>query len=158
MNVNDESLIIELSSDLTKFRSRTIKSYYDDNHTNDLDDLSLFISIIDTSFIEFASLTKSSNMSQSNDQFAALNNQKSEFEIFSNSLNRDRDGSRKYLASMHFWALCSIRLSISFSLSFRFRYSLSLLSSIQLYTLHFFNSSHSEKKRSTNSSKKMFFS
>jgi hypothetical protein len=62
LNTNDESVIIELSSDSTKFRSTTIKSYYDDNH---LENSSLFISITDLSII--ASASKSSNMSRSND-------------------------------------------------------------------------------------------
>ncbi len=94
LNIDDESVIIELSSDSTKFRSTTIKSYYDDNH---LENSSLFISITDLSFIAFVS--KSSNMSQSNDEFAVSNDQKSESEIFSNSFKRDRDRSRKYFAS-----------------------------------------------------------
>jgi hypothetical protein len=58
LNIDDESIIIEFSSDSTKFRSTMIKSYYDDNH---LENSSLFISIIDFSFI--ASVSKSSNMS-----------------------------------------------------------------------------------------------
>ncbi len=102
MNVNDESMIIELSSESTRFRSTTIKSYYDDNHTNDLDNSSLFISITDSSFIEFVTSTESSNMSQSNDQLAVSNDQKSESEILSNSFRRDRDWSRKYFASTAF--------------------------------------------------------
>ncbi len=32
LNVNDESIIIELLNDSTKFRSTMFKSYYDDNH------------------------------------------------------------------------------------------------------------------------------
>jgi hypothetical protein len=94
LNTNDESMIIELSSDSTKFRSTTIKFYYDDHV--DFENSSLFISIIDFSIIAFVS--KSSIMSQSNDQFVA-SNQESEFEIFSNSFKRDRDRFRKYLAS-----------------------------------------------------------
>jgi hypothetical protein len=88
-------MIIEFSSDSTKFRSTMIKSYYDDDH---LENSSLFISIIDFSFIAFVS--KSSNMSQSNDQFTFSINQKSESEIFSNSFKRNRDRSRKYFASI----------------------------------------------------------
>jgi hypothetical protein len=42
LSVNDESMIIELSSDSTKFRSTMIKSYYDDDH---LENSSSFISI-----------------------------------------------------------------------------------------------------------------
>jgi hypothetical protein len=87
-------MIIELSNDLTKFRSTTIKSYYDDHV--DLENSSLFISIIDFSIIAFAS--KSSIMLQSNDQFV-VSNQESEFEILSNLFKRDRDRFRKYLAS-----------------------------------------------------------
>jgi hypothetical protein len=94
LNINDESMIIEFSSDSTKFRSTTIKSYYDDNH---FENSSLFISIINLSFIAFVS--KSSNMSQSNDEFAVSNNQESKSEIFSNSFKRDRDRLRKYFAS-----------------------------------------------------------
>ncbi len=88
-------MIIELSSDSTKFRSTTIKSYYDDHV--DLENSSLFISIIDFSII--ASVSKSSNMSRSNDQFVA-SNQESKSEIFSNSSKRDRDRSRKHFASI----------------------------------------------------------
>jgi hypothetical protein len=85
-------MIIELSNDSTKFRSTTIKSYYDDHV--DLDS-SLFISIIDFSII--SSVSKSLIMRQSNDQLV-VSNQKSKFEIFSNSFKRDRDRFRKYLA------------------------------------------------------------
>jgi hypothetical protein len=95
LSINDESVIIELSSDSTKFRLTTIKSYYDDHV--DLENSSLFISIIDLSIIEFVS--KSSIMSQSNDQFVA-SNQESESEIFSNSSKRDRDRLRKHFASI----------------------------------------------------------
>jgi hypothetical protein len=91
---NDESMIIELSSDSTKFQSTTIKSYYDDHI--DLENSSLFISIIDSSIIAFVS--KSSIMSQSNDQFV-VSNQESKFEISSNSSKRDRNRFRKYFAS-----------------------------------------------------------
>jgi hypothetical protein len=94
LNINDESMIIELSNDSTKFRSTTINSYYDDHV--DLENSSLFISIIDFSII--ASVSKSSIMSQSNDQFV-VSNQESESEIFSNSFKRDRDRFRKYFAS-----------------------------------------------------------
>ncbi len=128
LNVDDESVIIELSSDSTKFRSTAIKSYYDDDHV-DFEDSSLFISITDSSFIESVSSTKSSNMSQSNDQFAVSNDQKSESETLSNSSRRDRDRSRKYFASTAFlsfvfnttvdstvdFALASISLSAAVS-------------------------------------------
>jgi hypothetical protein len=101
LNVNDESTIIELSSDLTKFRFTMIKSYYDDDY---LENSLSFISIIDLSFVAFiiAFISKSSNMFQSNDQFAISNDQKSESKIFSNSFKRDRDRSRKYFASIAF--------------------------------------------------------
>ncbi len=88
-------MIIELSSDSTKFRSTTIKSYYDDHV--DLENSSLSISIIDFSII--ASVSKSSNMSRSNDQFV-VSNQESKSEILSNSSKRDRDRSRKHFASI----------------------------------------------------------
>jgi hypothetical protein len=88
-------VIIELSSDSTKFRSTTIKSYYDDHV--DLENSSLSISIIDFSII--ASVSKSSNMSRSNDQFV-VSNQESKSEILSNSSKRDRDRSRKHFASI----------------------------------------------------------
>jgi hypothetical protein len=94
LNINDESMIIELSNDLTKFRSTMIKSYYDDDH---LKNSSLFIFIIDLSFIAFFS--KSLNMFQLNDQFVISIDQNLKFEIFSNSFKRDRDRLRKYLAS-----------------------------------------------------------
>ncbi len=94
LNVNDELTIIKLSSDSTKFRSTMIKSYYDDNH--DLENSSSII--IDSSITTFVS--KSSIMSQSNDQLVVSIDQKSEFEIFSNSFKRDRDRFRKYLASI----------------------------------------------------------
>jgi hypothetical protein len=118
LNTNDESVIIELSSDSTKFRSTTIKSYYDDHV--DLENSSLFISIIDSSII--ASVSKSSIMSQSNDQFV-VSNQKSKFEIFSNSSKRDRDRSRKYFAST---AYLSFVFSTTVDFAFDFT-SISLL-------------------------------
>jgi hypothetical protein len=96
LNVNDESTIIELLNESTKFRSTMIKSYYDDNY---LQNSSFFISI-DFSFIAF--ISKSSNMSQSNDQFAVSNDQNSESETFLNSLRRDCDRFRKYFASIAF--------------------------------------------------------
>jgi hypothetical protein len=93
-------VIIELSNDSTKFRSTTIKSYYDDHVDNvDLENSSLSISITDLNFSIIASVSKSSNMSRSNDQLVA-SNQKSKFEIFSNSSKRDRDRSRKHFASI----------------------------------------------------------
>jgi hypothetical protein len=92
-------MIIELSNDSTKFRLTMIKSYSDDDY---LENSSLFISIADLSFIKSVSSTDSSNMSQSNDQFAASNDQKSESETLSNSFRRDRDRSRKYFASSAF--------------------------------------------------------
>jgi DNA-binding FrmR family transcriptional regulator len=64
LSADDESTIIEFSSDSTKFRSTMIKSYYDDDH---LENSSLLISIADSLFIESVSSTESSNMSQSND-------------------------------------------------------------------------------------------
>ncbi len=87
-------MIIEFSSDSTKFRSTMIKSYYDDDH---LENSSLFISIINFSFIAF--ISKSLNMSQSNDQFVVFIDQKLKFKNFSNSFKRDRDRFGKYLAS-----------------------------------------------------------
>jgi hypothetical protein len=74
-----------------------IKFYYDNDY---FENSSLFISIAD--FLFFASASKSSNMSQSNDQFAISNDQKSESEIFSNSFKDDRDRFRKYFASIAF--------------------------------------------------------
>jgi hypothetical protein len=93
LNVDDESVIIKFTNDSTKFRSTVIKCYYDDNH--DLKNLSSII--IDSSFT--TSISKSSNMSQSNVQFTISIDQNSESEIFSNSFKRDRDRLRKYLAS-----------------------------------------------------------
>jgi hypothetical protein len=95
LNVDDESTIMKLSSDSTKFRSTMIKSYYDNNH---FENSSLFTLIIDFSFIAF--ISKSLNMFQSNDQFVASIDQKSKFEIFSNSFKRDRDRFRNYFASI----------------------------------------------------------
>ncbi len=112
MNTNDESVIIEFSSDSTKFRSTTIKSYYDDHV--DLENSSFFISIIDFSIIAF--VLKSSIMSQSNDQFVA-SNQESKFEILSNSFKRDRDRFRKYFAST---AYLSFVFSTTVDLAFDF--------------------------------------
>ncbi len=74
LNVNNKSTIIEFSSDSTKFRLTMNKSYYDDDY---FENSSLFISIVNCSFIEFISSKKSLNMSQLNNQFAVLNDQKS---------------------------------------------------------------------------------
>jgi hypothetical protein len=68
LSINNELMIIEFSNDSTKFRSTTIKSYYDDHVDNvDLEKSSLFISIIDLNSLIIASVSKSSNMSRSND-------------------------------------------------------------------------------------------
>jgi large-conductance mechanosensitive channel len=74
LNTNDESMIIELSSDSTKFRSTTIKSYHDDHV--DLENSSLFISIID--FLIIAFVSKSSIMCQ-NDDSETIKKKKSTF-------------------------------------------------------------------------------
>ncbi len=76
-----------------------IKFYYYDDH---FENSSFLISIIDFSFIESASSTKSLNMSQSNDQFAISNNQKFKSEILLNSFKRDRDRFQKYFALIAF--------------------------------------------------------
>ncbi len=108
-------MIIELSNDSTKFRSTTIKSYYDDHVDNvDLEDSSLFISITDFNLLIIASVSKSSNMFRSNDQFV-VSNQESKSEIFSNSFKRDRDRLRKHLASI---AYLSFVFSITVDLAF----------------------------------------
>jgi hypothetical protein len=86
-------VIIELSNDSTKFRSTTIKFYYDDHV--DLENSSLSISIIDPPII--ASASKPSNMPRPNDQPVAPN-QESKPEIPSNPPKRDRDRPRKHLA------------------------------------------------------------
>jgi hypothetical protein len=112
LNINDESVIIELSNDSTKFRSTTIKSYYDDHV--DLENSSLFISITDFSII--ASVSKSSNMSRSNDQFV-VSNQESKFEILSNSSKRDRDRFRKHFASIAYLSFVfSTTVDLAFAL------------------------------------------
>jgi hypothetical protein len=147
LSVNDESTIIELSNDSTKFRSTMIKSYYDDNH-NFENSSSI---IIDSSFTAFVS--KSSIMSQSNDQLVVSIDQKSEFEIFSNSTKHDAIVFENISHRLHIWASRSIRLmiliSLSLSSSLRLWYLLSLssLSSIRSYTLLFLNLQHSDKKR-----------
>jgi hypothetical protein len=95
-------MIIKLSSDSTKFRSTTIKPYYDDHV--DLENSSLSISITDLNLLIIAIASKPSNMPssndqpQSNDQLVA-SNQESEPEILSNPLKRDRGRPRKYPAS-----------------------------------------------------------
>jgi hypothetical protein len=127
LSINDESMIIELSSDSTKFRSTTIKSYYDDHVDNvDLENSSLSISITDLNSLIIASVSKSSNMSRSNDQLV-VSNQESKSEIFSNSFKRDRDRFRKHFASIAYlsfvfsttvdFALASISL---FAVAFKF--------------------------------------
>jgi hypothetical protein len=89
-----------------------------------------------------------------NSQFWTIKNQNlKSFRIHSNAIAIDFENISHRL---HFWVLCSIRLSISFSLRSRYSLSLSSLNLIWLYTQFFFNSSHS-KKKSTNSSKRMFF-
>ncbi len=95
-------MIIELSSDSTKFRSTTIKSYYDDHV--DLENSSLSISITDLNLLIIAPVSKSSNIFSPNDQLQpndqlVVSNQESESEISSDPSKRDRDRSRKYLAS-----------------------------------------------------------
>jgi hypothetical protein len=92
-------VIIELPSDSTKFRSTTIKSYYDDHV--DLDNPPLSISITDPPFI--ASAPKSPNMSSPNDQPQpddqfVVSDQESEPETSSDPSKRGRGRPRKYPA------------------------------------------------------------
>jgi hypothetical protein len=95
LNVNDESIIMKLSNDSTKFRSTVIKFYYDDNH--DLENSSSII--IDSSFTTSVSKSSNISMSQSNVQLGISIDENSESETFSDSFRRDRDRPRKYLAS-----------------------------------------------------------
>ncbi len=96
-------MIIELSSGSTKFRSTTIKSYYDDHV--DLENSPLSISITDLNSLIIATVSESSNMpspndqSQPDDQFAASDDQESEPETSSDSSKRGRGRPRKYFAS-----------------------------------------------------------
>jgi hypothetical protein len=88
-----------------------------------------------------------------NSQLRTIKNQLKFSRVLQNVITIDFENVSHRL---HFWVLYSMRLSISSLLRSRYSLSLSSLSSIRLYTLHLFNSSHSDKKRSTNSSKKMF--
>ncbi len=99
MSIDGESVIIELPSGSTKFRSTAIKPYYDDHV--DLDNSSLSISITDPPFI--ASAPKSPNMSSPNDQPQpddqfVVSDQESEPETSSDPSKRGRGRPRKYPA------------------------------------------------------------
>ncbi len=86
LNIKRESAIIELSNESTKFRSTSVKSYYQDDHVNDENSSS---SSIMFSFIE----------SQNNFIIDSIIRTFIHQEIFESS-KRDRDRSRKYFASI----------------------------------------------------------
>jgi hypothetical protein len=150
LNINDESAIIELSSDSTKFRSTMIKSYYDDDHLENS-------SFLSRSIFRSLHLFRNHRMCLNrmiNSQFRTIRNQLKFFRTHQDVIAID---FKNISHRLHFWVLYSMRLSISSSLRLRYSLSLSFLNSIRSYALHFLNSSHSDKKRSRNSSKKMFF-
>ncbi len=108
-----------------------IKSYYDDNH--DFENSSSII--IDSSFTAFVS--KSSIMSQSNDQFVVSIDQNSKSEIFSNLFKHDRDRFRKYLAST---AYLSFVFNTTDDLDFAFAFVFVLISILAFAVVFKFDS------------------
>jgi hypothetical protein len=139
LNVKNDLMIIKLSSDSTKFWSTMMKSYYDDDH---FENSSLFISIIDSSFIVIFRNHWICFNQMINTLFRTIKNQK--LKSSRTHLNVIAIDFENISHRLHFLVLCLMRLSISLSL--RFRYSLSSLNSIQSYTSHFLNSSHLDKR------------
>jgi hypothetical protein len=91
LSIQSESAIVELSSESIKFRSTSIKSYYQDDHTDDENSLSSFTSNM-SSFIKFE-----------DDHFAvnSIVHTLIHLELFAfESSKRDRDRSRKYSISI----------------------------------------------------------
>ncbi len=86
LNIQKESAIIESSNESTKFRSTSVKSYYQDDHVDDENSSSSSIML---SFIE----------SQNNFIIDSIIRTFIHHELFASSSRRDRERSRKYSAS-----------------------------------------------------------
>ncbi len=108
LNIQDESAIIELSNESIKFRSTSVKSYYQDDHHTD-DENSSSTSIL--------SLIESSNIpsfTESEDDHSAIDSI-----VRTESVKRDRERPRKYpvpIAYLNF-TLNSITADSSFTAS-----------------------------------------
>jgi hypothetical protein len=88
LDIQSESTIIELSSDSTKFKSTSVKSYHQDQNSSLFDvDLNDISSSLESSSSEHA------NLERTNSNFA-------DSIAFIESIKRDRDRSRKYFASI----------------------------------------------------------
>jgi hypothetical protein len=96
LSIQNESAIIELSSDSAKFRSTSVKSYHQDQNLSSFDVDQSDIS----SSLEFSSL-EHTNLGRTNPNLAdsimlTIDESRSLIE----SIKRDRDRSRKYFASI----------------------------------------------------------
>jgi type III secretory pathway component EscS len=91
LSIQSESAIIELSSDSTKFKSTSVKSYHQDSNLSfDVDQLNI------SSSLEFSS-SEHINPHLANSIMLITDESTSSF---SESIKRDRDRSRKYFASI----------------------------------------------------------
>jgi hypothetical protein len=104
LSIQSESTIIELSNELIKFRSTSIKSYYQDDHTDDENSSSSFTSNM-SSFIESQNNSIiDSILSQSPNTISLIESQDNSFAIDSiictESIKRGREQSRKYSTSI----------------------------------------------------------
>ncbi len=91
LSIQNESAIIELSSDSTKFRSTSVKSYHQDSNLSfDVDQLNI------SSSLEFSSSEHTNSNLANSMMFITDESSSSSIE----SIKRDRDRSRKYFASI----------------------------------------------------------
>jgi hypothetical protein len=102
LSIQNESAIIELSNQSIKFRSTSVKSYYEDDHADD--ENSSFTSNM-SSFIEFQNdFIIDSILSQSSNTISFIESQNNFFAIDSivrtESIKRDREWSKKYSISI----------------------------------------------------------
>ncbi len=102
LSIQNESMIIDLSSESTKFRSISIKSYYQNENNHLIKNFSSLNEFDTISIIEFS---------------YQLNQTITDSAIFTELIKRERDRSRKFLASI---AYINFMLNIIINVDFSF--------------------------------------
>jgi hypothetical protein len=149
LNIQSESAIIELSNESIKFRSISVKSYYQKNHADNNAELSLSST---------ESLIESSIESSVELNVESQNNLIIESIILIASIKRERDRLRKFLTSITNFVFHIISVDSSF-ISFRQKEIIELLekeifisinkknvsTNVRIFSFHFVNEiKHSE--------------
>ncbi len=94
LNIQNESAIIELSNESIKFRSISIKSYYQNDHVND----ELSLSSVESSIESSISSSNESSIESSIDSSIESISEHIDSIIFVESIKHDRDRLKKFSA------------------------------------------------------------